>query len=73
MNKMTEDQRKFWTDAAERAIANLNLKTLDFTTYYCVFCETKVPQHICTDCNDYALTIDEAIANGYVNNAEDVK
>jgi hypothetical protein len=34
-------------------------------TYFCVFCNTTQPAHICQTCNDYNLTIVEAQENGY--------
>jgi hypothetical protein len=38
--------------------------TITATDNYCVFCDTITPQHICTKCNDYCITVDEAVASG---------
>ena len=36
------------------------------TEYYCAMCDTTLDMHICLDCNDYCITVDEATQAGLI-------
>ncbi len=38
--------------------------TITAESYYCSYCDAIQNHHICTTCNDYNLTIDEAMFSG---------
>lgn len=36
------------------------------TEYYCASCDTTLDLHICLDCQDYCITVDEAKESGLI-------